>query len=224
MKPRPSRRSNPPGRTAVAVAVADPVPQRIPWPILIATALLLLACFSPPFQDHDAWWHLKTGQFIVQNHKLPVPDPFAFTTYIGPPAYPGEDATRYFNLTHEWLAQAAMYLAYAAGGFPLVVLLRALLMTGAAALTGLVAFRRSANFYLAAGAALLAAAISYHFAYDRPLLVTFLFVPALMVLVEYRRFLWLIPAIFVVWANCHGGFFMGWAVLGAYCVESLVRR
>jgi hypothetical protein len=192
--------------------------------ILTAAALLLLACFSPAFQDHDAWWHLKTGQYIVQNHKLPVPDPFAFTTYIGRPAYPGEQATRYFNLTHEWLAQAFLYLAYAAGGFPLVVLLRALLMTAASGLTGWIVFRRSGNFYLAVGAALLSATVSYRFAYDRPLLVTFLFVAVVMAIVEYRRWLWTLPLLFVVWSNCHGGFFMGWVVLGAYCAETLVSR
>ncbi len=224
MKPRPSRRSQPPARTAVAVAEADPAPRGIPWQILVAAAVLLLACFSPAFNDHDAWWHLKTGQYIVQNHKLPVPDPFAFTTYIGRASYPGEDATRYFNLTHEWLAQSFLYLAYAAGGFPLVVFLRALLMAAAAGLTGLIAWRRSGNWYLATAAALLSATISYRFAYDRPLLVTFLFLAALMALLEYSRWLWAIPLLFLVWANCHGGFFIGWVVLGAYCVEALVRR
>lgn len=223
MKPRPSRRSNPPVHTAVAVADPEPEPRAIPWPILIAAAILLLACFSPAFQDHDAWWHLRTGQYIVENHKLPSPDPFAFTTYIGPPSYPGEEAVRYFNLTHEWLAQASMYLAYAAGGFPLVVLLRALLMAAACALTGLIAYRRSSSFYVAAGAAILAAVLSYRFAYDRPLLVTFLFTAVLMALLEYGRWLWAIPVLFLVWANCHGGFFIGWAVLAAWCAESIVR-
>jgi hypothetical protein len=224
MKPRPSRRSVPPANASAAVAESGSVLQAVPWPILIAATLLLLACFSPAFQDHDAWWQLKTGQYIVQNHKLPVPDPFAFTTYTGKPAYPGEDATRYFNLTHEWLAQALMYAAYAAGGFPLVVLLRAFLMAAAAGLTGLIAYRRTGSFYSAVGAALLSAAISYRFAYDRPLLVTFLFVAAVMALVEYRRWLWALPLLFVIWANCHGGFFMGWVVLAAYCAEALVRR
>ncbi|MDR3698683.1 MAG: hypothetical protein P4L56_03550 [Candidatus Sulfopaludibacter sp.] len=219
MKPRPSRRSVPPPATAIPVA-----PHTVPWPILLAAALLLLACFSPAFQDHDAWWQLKTGQYIVQNHKLPVPDPFAFTTYLGQSAYPGEDATRYFNLTHEWLAQAFMYAAYAAGGFPLVVLLRALLLAAAAGVTGLIAFRRTGSFYSAIGAALLSATISYRFAYDRPLLVTFLFVALVMAMLEYRRWLWALPVLFVIWANCHGGFFMGWAVLAAYCAEGLVRR
>ena len=194
------------------------------WPILVAVALLLVSCFSPAFQSDDAWSHLKTGQYIVENHKLPVPDPFAFTTYIGRPAYPGEDTARVFKLTHHWLAQALLYLAYAAGGFPLVVMLRALLMAAACGLTGLVAFRRSGSFYAAVGATLLSGAIAYRFATDQPLMATFLFVPAVLALVEYRRWLWALPLLFAVWANCDGAFFLGWVVLGAYCVESLVSR
>src|SRR5947208_5034505 len=73
--------------------------------ILAITALLLAAHTSSEVADTDTWWHLKTGQYIVQQHALPSPDPFSFTTYLGKPMYPGEANTRYFNLTHEWLAQ-----------------------------------------------------------------------------------------------------------------------
>ena len=48
----------------------------------------------------------------MQNHALPVPDPFAFTTAGAGEAYPGEAITRHFNLTHEWLAQALFYLVW----------------------------------------------------------------------------------------------------------------
>ena len=72
-------------------------------------ALLLISLFTTECGDTDTWWHLKTGQYIVQQHKLPVPDPFAWTTYMWKPAYPGEETTRYFNLTHEWLSQVLLY-------------------------------------------------------------------------------------------------------------------
>src|SRR5438046_10508746 len=85
---------------------------------------------------------------MLQTHRLPVPDPFAYGTYLGPLAYPGEQHTRYFNLTHEWLAQIYFYLVYAAAGFPGLVLMRALLMTLVCAAACLLAFRRTQNFYL----------------------------------------------------------------------------
>src|SRR5439155_2253168 len=64
----------------------------------IATIALAAACllglFSTAAADTDFWWHLKTGQYIVQHHPLPIPDPFAYTTATNPIAYPGEDQVR----------------------------------------------------------------------------------------------------------------------------------
>src|SRR5262249_25778553 len=121
MRPKPQSRPAP-------VAPTKPPLAAPAWlrPATIAlAALLLLSWFSGEVGDSDAWWHLKTGQFILQQHRLPVPDPFAYTTYARPDSYASEGVTRYFNLTHEWLAQSAMYAAYAGGGFTGVVLLRA---------------------------------------------------------------------------------------------------
>ena len=62
--------------------------------------------------------------------RLAVPDPFRLHDGGGKRGYPGEERHD-FDLTHEWLAQSATYLVYAAGGFPAIVLLRALLVAGA---------------------------------------------------------------------------------------------
>lgn len=222
----PHRRKTKPAEShqSVEPRVALPASRWLRFAILGLATLLLVACFSPAFQDHDSWWHLKTGQFILQQHRLPTPDPFAYTTYLGRPSYPGEAETRYFNLTHEWLAQLILYLVYAAGGFPLVVLVRALLMTGASTLTGCIAWRRTGRFLLSLGAALLSAAISYRFANDRPLLVTFLLVSVTIAILEYGKKLWVLPPLFLLWANCHGGFFMGWVVLACYVADAWIQK
>ena len=43
-------------------------------------------------------------------------------------------------------------------------------------------------------------------------------------ILEYRaahpRALWAVPFLCLVWANCHGGFFLAWVVLGAYSAEA----
>ena len=43
-------------------------------------------------------------------------------------------------------------------------------------------------------------------------------------ILERRRPLWMLPPLFVFWANAHGGYFMGWVLLGAYCGEALFQR
>ena len=48
---------------------------------LLLTGICLLGLFSTEIADTDFWWHLKTGQYIVEHHSLPVPDPFAYTSF-----------------------------------------------------------------------------------------------------------------------------------------------
>src|SRR6266536_195238 len=79
-------------------------------------AILLFGVFSREIYDSDFWWHLRTGQYIAQNHALPFSDSFSWTTAAAHDAYPGEARTRQFNLTHEWLAQVIFYGVWRAGG------------------------------------------------------------------------------------------------------------
>ena len=193
--------------------------------LLLLASLVLVGWFSREISDPDFWWHLKTGEYVVHNLRLPVPDPFAYTTYMGQPAYAGEDKTRYFNLTHEWLAQAILYGVWAGTGFAGVVLFRALLLAVLPAIVGVIVWRRCGGFYRALGAALAAGASVAPFAYDRPYMFTFAFLAATMLILESRRGLWLLPLLMVVWANCHGGYFLGLVAMGAYSAEAFwIRR
>jgi hypothetical protein len=61
---------------------------------------------------------------------------------------------------------------------------------------------------------------------DRPFLVTFVLLAATMAILESRqpRLLWLLPLVMLIWANCHGGFVLGWVAMGAWCAEALFLR
>jgi len=179
-------------------------------------ALLLVGLFSTQADDSDLWWHLKTGQYILDHHALPSPDPFSYTSNTGAPAYPGEEITRQFNLTHEWLAQALLYALYSAGGFPAIILFRSLLLAAICGITGYLAARRAGSFYAGVAAALAVAPVGTSFTADRPPLLTFLLVAVFVLALELRRGLWLLPLLSLAWANAHGGFFLGWVVLAAY--------
>lgn len=192
--------------------------------MLTLTAILLLVLFSGEIRDTDVWLHLKTGQRILQTHALAVPDPFSYTAGMGAARYPGEELTRYFNLTHEWLAQILMYLIYSVAGFAGLVLARAALLMIFCGLVGWMAFRRTNGFYISLAAVLAAAGVAFHFQQSRPFLVTFLFLALTMAILESGRWTWVLPPVFLIWANCHAGFFIGWLVLGAYCGEALIQR
>jgi hypothetical protein len=188
----------------------------------IATLSLALIClvglFSTEIADTDFWWHLKTGQYIIEHHSLPIPDPFAYITSLT-----HEDQVRDFNLRHEWLAQALLFLTYGLAGFPAIIFLRALTLTTVCALAGLLAARLSTYFYAGIVAAFATASVAIEFAADRPALVTFLFVAVFVTLLELRVALWILPVISLFWANSHGGYFLGWVILLAYCTQNRRR-
>jgi hypothetical protein len=206
-----------------ATSVAPPQTRWLKGATLALTAICLLGLFSTEIADTDFWWHLKTGQSIVERHSLPVPDPFAYTTST-PAAYRGEEQVRHFNLTHEWLSQVLMYAVYAVGGFPGIVLARAVLLASLCGLAGLLAARLSASFYAGIAAACGTASVVFAFAADRPGVISFLGVAVFVSLLELRRGWWALPPLALLWSNCHGGFLLGWVVLLAYCAETLPLR
>src|ERR1041384_1348146 len=54
--------------------------------------------------DPDFWWHLKTGQYIVETRSIPHTDIFS-TVYFG----------REW-VTHEWLSEAIIYAIHSSLG------------------------------------------------------------------------------------------------------------
>ena len=208
----------PPSRPHAAPAWLRPL-------ILALTTILFLTWFTGEVADTDIWLHLMTGRHTLETRALTVPDPFSYNGNLNSPAYPNESKTRYFNLTHEWLAQILMHLIYTASGFPGLVLLRAALLVAFCWLAGLMVWwRTGGGFYRSLAAAIASAAVAVNFQQSRPFLVTFLLLAVTMAVLERRRYLWALVPIFLLWANCHGGYFMGWVLLGAYCGEALLQR
>ena len=215
-----------PGRQAEDRETRLAAPAWLRLLIALFSILLLAGLFSSEIADSDFWWHLKTGQYIWQTHSLPSPDPFAYTTATAKSAYPGEEITRRFNLTHEWLAQVLMYLVWRGAGFGGIVLWRSALLVTFCSLAGAIVYLRCGGFYRAVAATFAAAAAAYPFVADRPYLVTFVLLGLAILILESRRqsLVWLLPPVMLIWANCHGGFIVGWIVILAYLAESLLHR
>src|ERR1700758_1231186 len=70
------------------------------WNRLLFGAVLLfglLAMTARPATDPDLWWHLRTGQWIVETRHIPHIDPFSFTREGEP------------WVSHEWLSEVIFY-------------------------------------------------------------------------------------------------------------------
>lgn len=170
-------------------------------------ALLAMVSFAAAFQfppDYDSWWHLATGRYIVSRHALPVPDPFSFT------------ATGRTWIAHEWLAQLLSYAFYTRLGMAGPSLLYALFAAATVVIT-LDTLRRVGTRLLTSAAwTLVLFAVIWPFSGPRPQVIAFAIMATVVWLLErwLRRpdaSIWLLPLLFVLWANMHGSFAVGLA-------------
>jgi hypothetical protein len=165
-------------------------------------ALLLFALHRAlqPMRETDLFFHLKIGQLILERHAIPFRNLFSFT-------HP--DAV---DPDLSWGFQVLVALAFRAGGFPAIVLLKALLFTTACALALLVSRRLGASPLASVVAVLLAILAADQRLVERPHLVTFVGIGGLALLMERRRWLF-IPPLVLVWANFHAGVFLALVML-----------
>lgn len=171
----------------------------------------------PHFEDPDFYWHIKTGEYLLSSWPLPASDVFTYT-HSGNPW-----------VLSEWLAQIVFYLVFAATGyFGTAVLVAAL-----CALCGWLTYlscRRQLDNPVHAIIVALVCSLFFVTAAPRPQLFTFIFFAAtLFVLLEFKyarrdRLLALLPAILLLWANTHGGFFIGLVLVFLFAGSEWLRH
>jgi hypothetical protein len=173
--------------------------------VLLFVVLACVACLMPA--QCDTWWQLRTGEDIWRSGHIVLRDELTHTV-----------AGRYWP-NHEWLTQVLFYGSYRLGGLPL--------LTGGCAAAVLVTWLLV--LCLTPGPALLrlmlvfcGAAFSTGTWSLRPqVLTSALFATTLWVLVR-RRFLWVLPPLFLIWANLHGGVAAGGVLIVAAVIASAV--
>jgi hypothetical protein len=190
------------------------------WHLAVLVALLaltfLLGCF--PMGDFDIWWHLRTGQLILERGEVPRTDWFTYT-----------NATRPWIDVY-WLFQVGLALLFRMGGASALVLLKAMCGTAVVALS-LLARRqggKTSKTWPVVVAWLPAVVMFTGRLCERPELFSLLFLAGFLTVLgrasERPRWLWLLPAIQILWVNSHGFFVLGPMVLAAYVAEMLCER
>lgn len=164
---------------------------------LVALGLVLAAgvlCLGP-LADPDLFWHLRTGELVLDRRGLPGTEPWAFRAL-------GDEW-----VAHEWLSEVGLRGLYALGGYEALRGFRAAAVVALLALLARQAFGRTAPWpaLLCLACAWLATTAAWT---ERPqLLSLLLLVPAWAVLRaagDGTRSAWpLIPLTFL-WANLHG--------------------
>ncbi|HEV8536712.1 MAG TPA: hypothetical protein VGR87_13490 [Candidatus Limnocylindria bacterium] len=184
------------------------------YPLAIASAVFILAV-GLPSTDSDTYWHLATGRWMLEHRELLRQDIFSSTV-----------AGTHFGIG-EWLGQLAFAAAFATGGWAGIAILRASLIAVGSFFLARLARRGGTPWWISLpmiAAALLVSKITWT---DRPHLFTLAFLPLLLDLLlplppgPSRRLLAL-PPLFLLWANLHGGYLLGLAVLAAFAAHALI--
>jgi len=168
--------------------------------------------------DPDIWWHLRTGQWIVQHGTVPTVDSFT-----------SSEAGRPW-IAYSWLFDVVVYGLYAAVGIRgLLVYEFLLVLATLLALLHLVTPGEPRPTRAAALTAVAFLAMTGLFG-PRSFLVSIVFFAVVVrsVLVAYRsgraRTLFLLVPLFAVWANVHVQFIYGLAILAFVTADVAVAR
>ena len=183
----------------------------------LLTAIVFIAIFTMAVRvpaDTDTWWHLRSGQYIVDNLTIPTVDPFSYSR------------AGQLWIDHGWLAQLFWYLLYTWGGWALVSLALAVIVT----LSFYFVWRQiEANVFVGAFSLILGAIVASVVWVARPQMISFLLTAVVAYLLHrFKRhdgklLPWL-PLIMLLWANIHGGFAIAFLLIVAYLVGETVNH
>jgi len=205
------------------------------WVQIMLFAVLISAStvfLLKPISDNDFFWHLKTGQWIWENGRLPDHDVFSLTAPELPTAFAD------FILTSYWLSQLLLYAAFLFQGMAGIVFLRFLLM--AVLLFVMISRRQGDGIVYTSLLVLFSVSILKFYFFERPQVLSLLFLGILLLLlekikagvlpvpgkgtgrVEYRH-AGFIALLMLVWANAHGGHSVGQVTLLLFLIMEGVK-
>ncbi len=185
---------------------------------LLAAVLVLTGGVGlDALSDPDVWWHIRLGDWIIAHHQIPAGELFAYTAFGNP------------LVAHEWLSETIFAALAAVGGLFLVTALMGLVAWSAMLAIVLRGSLRGAGpIVLAVGLALGARAAEPVLG-TRPQVFTFALVCwTLWIAESYLRSggrrVWLLPPLFLLWANLHAGFIAGIGFLVIVVVVEAIKH
>ena len=182
----------------------------------IAIALPAFVALLVPLPAVDLAYQVRAGNEILATGAIPRMDTWTFTV-AGTPW-----------LDQQWLAQVALALGFNLGGWELLAVLRAAVIAATLGLVIATGIARGASPRTAAVLALVAFALAAPALALRPQLFGLLLFAVLLWLVASRarhpRAYLLAPLVVALWANVHGSFVLGPALLAYAWLSDVVAR
>ncbi len=173
----------------------------------------LFALAARNVTDPDIWWHLETGQYIVEHKSVPHTDPFSYTRA-------GE---RW--VAHEWLTDLLLYELDVTAGFGGMIVVFAVILCAAFFL-----------LYLRCGSDPYIAGVAMHYSAwatepvwgVRPQVLSLLLTSLWLLILERSernpKLLWWTLPLTLLWVNLHAGFALGLALSALFLAGELIER
>jgi hypothetical protein len=182
--------------------------------ILIVTLLLIFAMAARTALDSDMWWHLRAGEISWTTMKPVLDGAFSITR------------SGQYWLNHSWLSEVVMFLLYKWGGLLALGGMVAVLAVLSAAF---VYIQMEGPDLLKAFIMILSSAVVALVWSPRPemaSLVLMAVVGYLLYLFKWkkRNYLWLLPVIFILWGNLHGGYALGFILIGLMIAGEILNH
>ena len=185
--------------------------------VVLTIPALLVVTSGTAVTDPDIWWHLRTGQWMVDHHTWPRTDPFSYW------------AAGHSWAAYSWIFELLMLALYRQWGLPAIVF-----YTAAMALLIAWALLRLLRRYLrpvqSAGLTALGMYLLYPMIWPRPGMLTIVFFIFQLGFV-LRAWLdhdtshgWWLPVLYVIWANFHIQFVYGLFILAVAALEPFIRK
>ncbi len=175
--------------------------------LVIVFLAVIFALAAQPITDPDFWWHLKTGQYIVETRSIPYTDVFSTLRF-------GSEW-----VTHEWLSEVFIYGVFRPLGFGGLIVVFSILIVAAFWMIHRLCWNRGVHPYVAGLAILLGALATMPTWGVRPQMFSLLFAAVFISFLDrYSRreaapSLWWLAPLMVLWVNLHAGFALGLALI-----------
>lgn len=172
------------------------------------------ASLSASLRDGDTSWHIAAGEWIFKNRAIPATDPFSYT-FLGKPW-----------AAHEWLSEVLMYAAWQFGGWPALLVMFAaaggvLIMTLALYVRRWMPFPSALIPVSLCFVGLLSHCLARPHIFGWTMLAIWL-VGLLRARDLNRVPSWWLALLMVFWANLHGSFLLGLALIAPLALEALL--
>lgn len=187
------------------------------WSIPFISLIILTIAFSLRLINNaDIGFHLKAGQWILENFKFPGNDVFTYTV----------NTHEYIDM--QWLYQVLIFIVQSIFGYAGLTFLNVILILASFYLLyRVLQFRKVPLSFIVISLFLILLVVQIRFSY-RPELMSWIGIMLLLFIMEVYYFtkkknLYLLPIITLIWVNMHGFFIIGLFMIACYVISIWIK-